>query len=117
MLLAPFNPYQQWLGLETRGPVTTHYQLLGLPDGEPDPGKIALALSLQHARLAMADVGPRVAVVHKLAGELRLAQQCLTHPVLKAQYDRRLRGERSTVERWRVPARKAQALCRAAHDA
>jgi hypothetical protein len=103
--LRPFNPYQEWLQLPGEERPGNLYQLLAIRPCEQDCAVIAAAIARQKRRFAGAPTKAHAAIASRIATELRLAEQCLLNPVAKAEYDRRLRGERPARARWRVSKR------------
>ena len=93
-----FDPYLEWLGLETAGRPPNHYQLLGLADFETDPAKIEAAADERMAEIRTRQSGPRGQFTHKLLNEIAAAKLCLLNERGKAKYDAELARER-------VPAR------------
>ncbi len=85
-----FNPYGQWLGLsgETRRP--NHYELLGLPPGEADAKKIALAADQAATKIRSFRPGSHAADWARLLDEVQAAKLALLDPARKAQYDQTL---------------------------
>jgi hypothetical protein len=101
-LRTSLNPYRDWLGLTSWDGPISHYQLLGLQSTEPSAETIRAAAEQQRQKLVSPHNLLFPAIVKKLAAELRLAERCLAEPETKAEYDRRLRGERSQRVRWRT---------------
>jgi hypothetical protein len=82
-----FDPYLDWLGLETSGRAPTHYQLLGVPEFEADPTTISLAADARMAEIRKYQAGPRGQYTHKLLNEITVAKLCLVNARSKAKYD------------------------------
>jgi hypothetical protein len=82
-----FDPYLDWLGLETAGRAPTHYQLLGVPEFEADPTTISLAADARMAEIRKYQAGPRGQYTHKLLNEITAAKLCLLNARSKAKYD------------------------------
>jgi hypothetical protein len=85
-----FNPYSQWLGIETSGP-PNHYELLRIAHFEADPKVIASAAATQMAKIRGIRPGPRAADWQRVLDELAAAKGCLTDENAKARYDEQLR--------------------------
>jgi hypothetical protein len=96
-----FNPYSQWLGIETGRP-PNHYELLRIAPFEADLKVIAAAAATQMAKIRGIRPGPRAADWQRVLDELAAAKDCLTDHTAKARYDEQLRerGKRpATAER------------------
>ena len=85
-----FNPYSQWLGIETSEP-PNHYELLRIAPFEADPKVIAAAAATQMAKIRGIRPGPRAADWQRVLDELAAAKGCLTDQNAKARYDELLR--------------------------
>lgn len=89
----PLNPYHAWLGLPADVSEPNYYQLLGLPEGEPDLEKIALAGDRATTRVRSHRPGPHARLWSQLLDEVFAAKNCLLEPGSKAAYDRQLGGQ------------------------
>jgi len=86
-----FNPYRQWLQVETGNQPPNHYQLLGLPLFATDSATIHEAYESRYARIRQYQVGTYSEHALRLLDELSFAFQCLTDDASKAVYDAQLR--------------------------
>jgi hypothetical protein len=84
-----FNPYQEWLGLETSEP-PDHYELLRISRFEAQPQVISAAAAAQMAKIRGIRPGARVADWQRMLDELAAAKNCLYNPASKARYDEEL---------------------------
>jgi hypothetical protein len=100
-----FNPYRQWLELETDSQQPDYYQLLGLSPSESDPEVIRAAADRAAAKVRSFRPGKHAAVWARLLDELKEAKQCLTNPERKSAYDRKLRQARQAAPQ--APSGKA----------
>jgi len=82
-----FDPYFEWLGIESGGRPPQHYCLLGLECREPNPEVIARAADAAMARLRRVRPGTRLAEWGRLLDQLRAVKVCLLNPASKAAYD------------------------------
>src|SRR5689334_11192543 len=101
---APFDPYEQWLGIEPHEQPADHYRLLGLARFETDRERILAAADERMAHVRSFQTGPRGALTQKLLNELATARICLLDPQAKAVYDASLSGQLSTLEAQRRTA-------------
>lgn len=83
----PFDPYQQWLGIEPHEMPVDHYRLLGIQRFERDPAVIAAAADQRMSLVRTYQTGPRAPYTQKLLNELAAARVCLLNPGAKASYD------------------------------
>ena len=82
-----FDPYFEWLGIESGGRPPHHYRLLDLECRESDPKAIARAADAAMARLRRVRPGARLAEWSRLLDQLRAVKVCLLNPASKAAYD------------------------------
>jgi len=82
-----FDPYFEWLGIESGGRPPHHYCLLGLECRESNPEAIARAADAAMARLRRVRPGARLAEWSRLLDQLRAVKVCLLNPASKAAYD------------------------------
>jgi hypothetical protein len=87
-----FNPYRQWLGLDTEQTPPDHYQLLDLAPFEPEISKIHTAADRALARVRSHRPGPHAPQWARLLDQLTEAKGCLTDPARKARYDAQLQA-------------------------
>ncbi len=92
-----FNPYREWLGIESDGVPPDHYALFGLQRLESDADKIRLAAGKQKARVRSIRPGDHVNQWRALLDQLDTASRCLNNPEAKQIYDEQLRA-RPTVQ-------------------
>ncbi len=86
-----FNPYREWLGVETlRGETPDHYRLLGLEPFEPDAERIGPAADAAMARIRRIRPGVHLADWSLLLDQLGEAKTCLLDKASKAAYDAQL---------------------------
>lgn len=88
---ASFNPYRDWLGVESGRRPGNHYELLGIDLFEGDPGVIAQAADVLTVRIRSVRPGPHVAEWQHLIDAVAGARACLLDPDAKAAYDASLR--------------------------
>jgi len=86
-----FDPYSQWLGIDTRAGVISYYSLLGLPPFEADAGRISQAADERMKLIRQYQVGPRGKFTQPVLNELASARICLLSATHKAAYDAALR--------------------------
>lgn len=60
-----FDPYHRWLGIPKNARPPTHYQLLGLANGESDPEVIDEAVIRQTTHVRSYQIGPHAAACTK----------------------------------------------------
>ncbi len=87
-----FNPYREWLGLETDNCQLNHYQLLDVADFEEDVAKIHSAADRALARVRSHRPGAQAAAWAQLLDAIATAKSCLGDPARKAAYDAALRS-------------------------
>lgn len=90
MVTDDFNPYHEWLGLDSQLKQPNYYQLLGIDQGEGNMMQIAAAADRAAARVRSIRPGPRAAEWAKVLDEIASAKSCLSDPSRRAQYDRQL---------------------------
>lgn len=88
-----FDPYLEWLGIETEQNPPEHYLLLGLEPLETDLRLIQRAASRQMSRLEPYLNGEHSHLYWTVIEDLATARNCLLDPGLKSRYDFRLRGD------------------------
>lgn len=72
--MTDFDPYYDWLGIPPHERPITHYQLLGLRDGEPDLKAIENAADQQMAHLRQFAAGKRGSIATKILNEVSRAR-------------------------------------------
>jgi hypothetical protein len=82
-----FDPYREWLGIDSHEQPADHYRLLGLARFESDVAKIAAVADERMASVRRFQVGPRGRYTQRLLNELSTAKVCLLSPAAKAAYD------------------------------
>jgi hypothetical protein len=98
-----FNPYREWLGLDSHIETPNYYELLGLPQFEADAARLLAAADRALVRVRGFRPGAQAAAWARLLDELAAAKRCLCDPQLKTAYDQSLRsGAAPTEERRRV---------------
>lgn len=85
-----FNPYREWLGLESVAATPDHYALLGLPQNEQDPQRIQQAAERATIRVRSHRPGAQAADWARILDEIQAAKNCLLDPQARAAYDRAL---------------------------
>ncbi|HEX3999343.1 MAG TPA: hypothetical protein VHX65_12395 [Pirellulales bacterium] len=87
-----FNPYAEWLGVQTASPQPNHYELLRLERFESNQDTILTAANLQMAKVRGVRPGEHVDLWRQVLDELSTAKRCLTDLAEKSQYDAALRA-------------------------
>ena len=87
-----FNPYREWLGLDTDARDLNHYQLFDLPELEENAAKIHAAAERALVRVRSHRPGAQAAAWARLLDTLAAAKTCLTDPAQKSVYDDSLRS-------------------------
>ncbi len=87
-----FDPYREWLGIETGPRPPDHYTLLALAPREEDARRIAQAADAQSAKVRGIRPGPHLAEWSRLLDLIQAAKVCLLNPESKAAYDASLTG-------------------------
>ncbi|HEX3315984.1 MAG TPA: hypothetical protein VHR72_13890, partial [Gemmataceae bacterium] len=85
-----FDPYHKWLGIPKAQRPPTHYQILGLAQGETDAEVIEEAAIRQTTHLRAYQVGPHADDCTKLLNEVSAARQILVNPQKRQDYDSKL---------------------------
>ena len=85
-----FDPYREWLGIETHEQPADYYRLLGVPRFEVDLARIAYSAEQRMRAVHSYQSGPRGIHAQKILGELAVARGCLLSPANKQQYDAQL---------------------------
>jgi hypothetical protein len=86
-----FNPYREWLGLESvESP--NHYELLSLPMFEVDAARIATAAERATTKVRSFRPGPDARAWSQLLDQIAEAKACLSDDARKAAYDGALRS-------------------------
>jgi hypothetical protein len=94
-----FDPYQQWLGIDSSERPINYYRLLGLSRYEADPQRIAAAAEERMRYVRTFQTGPRGLYTQQLLNEMAAAKLRLLNPTTKHEYDERLReSERAAAE-------------------
>jgi len=83
----PFDPYREWLGIESHEQPADFYRLLGIARFEADLTRIAAAADQRMALVRSFQTGPRVIYTQRLLNELSAARIALLSPPSKAAYD------------------------------
>ncbi|MBC8873425.1 MAG: hypothetical protein H8E44_28645 [Planctomycetes bacterium] len=105
MVTDDFNPYHEWLGLDSQLKQPNYYQLLGVEPGETNALMISTSAERAAARVRSIRPGPRAAEWAKVLDEIASAKNCLMDPTRRAQYDRQLAAVRpGTTGGYRRPA-------------
>ncbi|NQT15867.1 MAG: hypothetical protein HQ582_24135, partial [Planctomycetes bacterium] len=87
-----FDPYQEWLGIPPHRRPPTHYDLLGLSEGETDTERIRDAASQRYDHVKKYTLtGPLSVHANRILEELSRALKCLTDPERSAAYRREQR--------------------------
>jgi hypothetical protein len=86
-----FNPYREWLHLDTSTNRPTFYQILGLSDEERDAEKIRHAADERLNTVRRVRPGPNLDVWQRLLDELTEIRRVLTDASRKLAYDESLR--------------------------
>lgn len=86
----PFDPYRKWLGIPQENQPPTHYQLLGIPEGEGDPDVIENAANRQMAHVRTFQSGKHSKLSQEILNQLASAKRVLLTPGKKAEYDAQL---------------------------
>lgn len=89
--MADFDPYSQWLGIDSAEHPIDHYRLLGLERFESDAQKISAAADDRMRHIRSFQTGPRGLFTQKLLNELAAAKLRLLNARSKEEYDRSLR--------------------------
>lgn len=103
-MAAEFNPYREWLGLESGPSSPTYYQLLGIGPDESDVRVIQAAADRALAHVRSHRPGVHARVWAALLDELAAAKNCLTDPELRRRYDSQRAGEEALRETARLAA-------------
>jgi hypothetical protein len=101
-----FDPYFEWLGIETAGQPPDHYRLLSLTYYEPDPELISRAADAAMAQVRRVRPGQHLTEWSRLLDHLTAAKTCLLDPASKRAYDQCLGGQSSALpvpDAWSVP--------------
>jgi hypothetical protein len=85
-----FDPYFEWLDIESTGLPPDYYRLLGLPQFESDAELIGPAADAAMVRVRRFRPGPHLAEWSRLLDELAAAKECLLDLAKKRTYDRSL---------------------------
>ena len=94
-----FDPYFEWLGIESGGQPPDHYRLLGLQQFESDAELIGRAADAAMAKVRRIRPGANLAEWSQMLDRLGAAKTCLLDPASKQAYDESL-AERFT---WDCP--------------
>jgi hypothetical protein len=90
--MGEFNAYREWLGVTI--PAPNYYELLGLPDEEPDVTRIASAADRAIARVRSHRPGERAKQWSHVLDELKSIKQTLTRLETKQEYDATLGSQK-----------------------
>lgn len=85
--------YRKLLGIEPKGEVPTHYELLGVDPSTTDLAVIEEAYKAQMKKLQANKSSKDIGFLEYLKGELRTARLTLTNPERRKVYDESLIGE------------------------
>jgi hypothetical protein len=88
--LSTFNPYREWLGLDSHLDHPNHYELLGLRLDEADPQLIAFSADKAVAQVRSQRPGIHAAEWSRLLDEIQTAKLCLLDAQKRLQYDQQL---------------------------
>jgi hypothetical protein len=88
-----FNPYREWLGVETSAERPNHYELLGLPPFEADSDRILHAADQRLNLVRKVRPGPHIDQWQKVLDELVEIRRLLSDLEKKRQYDDQLRRQ------------------------
>ena len=91
-----FDPYDAWLRIPRDERPPTFYRLVGVTDFEADLEKIHQCALKGITEVRRHQTGKHSDMSQSLLNEISQALTCLTDPVRKKEYDRRLRLERSS---------------------
>ena len=94
-----FNPYREWLGLESGPSPPNYYLLLGIEPDEPDVGVIHAAADRAMAHVRSHRPGVQARAWAGLLDEIAAAKSCLTNPEQRLQYDRMRSGRAASAVR------------------
>jgi hypothetical protein len=87
-----FNPYSEWLGVQSTAAKPNHYELLGLAPYESKPEVITAAANTQMAKVRSVRPGSHIDEWRQLLDELEIAKRCLLDAE-KSRYDDLLRAK------------------------
>lgn len=90
-MVAGFDPYRDWLGMDPCERPFNHYRLLALDLFEQDNKRIEHAEMIRMAAVLRHEQGEHAQIARQICDELEAAIRCLLDPAAKAAYDFRLR--------------------------
>jgi hypothetical protein len=103
-----FNPYREWLGLDSHIDAPNYYELLAVPLFEADTARLLAAADRALVRVRGHRPGAQAAAWARLLDELAAAKRCLCDAQQKAAYDQSLRtGGGGSADRPRSTADRA----------
>ena len=85
--MADFNPYREWLQIQSAAATPDYYALLGLPALESDSAQINAGFQRQAARVAPHLAGEHSGPAQRLMSELAEARVTLLTPTARRAYD------------------------------
>ncbi len=98
-----FNPYREWLGLDSNLQAPDYYQLVGAAPFEPDQARLITAVDKALARVRGFRPGAQAAAWARLLDELAQAKVCFQDPARKAAYDANLRRQSASASQQPAP--------------
>lgn len=93
-----FDPYASWLGIPPQEQPPDHYRLLGVEPFEQDLTVIKTHAEQRVRQIKMYRRSAHGALCDKLLHQITAAKACLSNPMLKASYDRKLQSELGQVK-------------------
>ena len=98
--MSGFDPYREWLGLETQGK-PTYYQLIGISPSEEDSEEIRRNALAQLNKLAQIKDPSKQRLKRQLSQRIKRAAQCLLNDDQRIEYESQVtRDESATVSSW-----------------
>jgi hypothetical protein len=92
-----FDPYSEWLGIQSDGQSPDHYRLLGLTPFEPDLELITRAADAAMAKVRRIRPGAHLTEWSRMLDQLNTTKHCLLDPRSRKAYDERL-ARRTSVD-------------------
>lgn len=90
-----FDPYYKWLGIKPKDQPPNHYRLLGVELFESDVDVIENAADQRMRHMRSLQTGANADASQRILNEVAAARVCLTDPIKRAEYDRRLQTVRA----------------------
>ena len=87
--MSGFDPYREWLGLETQG-TPTYYQLIGISPSEEDSEEIRRSALAQLNKLSQIKDPSKQRLRQQLIQRIKKAARCLLNEHQRIEYDRKL---------------------------